>query len=75
MPKKKEPDYYLSITDKEKKTTVYAFVNEQDGRLNFKSIDNKTDYSTNRRELMLNLQISKDFDIGKDLKLILPPVK
>jgi hypothetical protein len=75
MPKKKEPDYYISITDKEKKTTVYAFVNEQDGRLNFKSIDNKTDYSTNRRELMLNLQISKDFDIGKDLKLILPPVK
>lgn len=75
MPKKKEPDYYLSITDKEKKTTVYAFVNEQDGRLNFKSIDNKTDYSTNRRELMLNLQTSKDFDIGKDLKLILPPVK
>lgn len=75
MPKKKEPDYYISITDKEKKTTVYAFVNEQDGRLNFKSIDNKTDYSTNRRELMLNLQTSKDFDIGKDLKLILPPVK
>lgn len=75
MPKKKEPAYYISITDKEKKTTVYAFVNEQDGRLNFKSIDNKTDYSTNRRELMLNLQISKDFDIGKDLKLLLPPVK
>jgi hypothetical protein len=75
MPKKKEPDYYISITDKEKKTTVYAFVNEQDGRLNFKSIDNKTDYSTNRRELMLNLQTSKDFDIGKDLKLILPAVK
>jgi hypothetical protein len=75
MPKKKEPDYYLSITDKEKKTTVYAFVNEQDGRLNFKSIDNKTDYSTNRRELMLNMQTSKDFDIGKDLKLILPAVK
>jgi hypothetical protein len=75
MPKKKEPDYYISITDKEKKTTVYAFVNEQDGRLNFKSIDNKTDYSTNRRELMLNLQTSKYFDIGKDLKLILPPVK
>lgn len=75
MPKKKEPDYYISITDKEKKTTVYAFVNEQDGRLNFKSIDNKTDYSTSRRDLMLNLQIGKDFDIGKDLKLLLPPVK
>ena len=75
MPKKKEPDYYISITDKEKKTIVYAFVNEQDGCLNFKSIDNKTNYSTNRRELMLNLQTSKKFDIGKDLKLILPSVK
>lgn len=75
MPKKKEPEYYISITDKEKKTVVYAFVKEQDDCLHFKSLDGKDDFSTTKKELMLNLQKKKSYDIGKDLKMILPTVK
>lgn len=75
MPKKKEPEYYISITDKEKKTTVYAFTKEQDGCLHFKSLDGKSDYSITKRELMLLLQTNKNYDIGKQLKMILPAVK
>jgi hypothetical protein len=75
MPNKKAPEYYLSITDKEKKTTVHAFVKEQDGCLYFKSLDGKSDYSVTKRDLMLHLQTSKNYDIGKDCNLLLPPVK
>ena len=75
MPSKKAPEYYLSISDKEKKTTVYAFVKEQDGCLYFKSLDGKNDYNTTKRDLMLHLQSNKNYDLGKDLKLLLPSVK
>lgn len=75
MPKKKEPEYYLSITDKEKKTIVYEFVKEQDNRLHFKSLDGKNDYSVTKRDLMLHLQTNKNYDLGKELKMILPAVK
>jgi hypothetical protein len=75
MPNKTAPEYYLSITDKEKKTTVYAFIKEQDGCLHFKTIDGKKDYSIKKRDLMLHLQSNKDYDLGKELKLLLPTVK
>lgn len=75
MPSKKAPEYYLAITDKEKKTTVYAFVKEQDGCLYFKSLDAKNDYTVTKRDLMLHLQTNKNYDLGKDPKLLLQPVK
>lgn len=61
-----EPAYYISIPNKEnKKKTVYLLSKEEGDKLQFTSLDGKNIFTTTKRELMLNLQVS-DYDISKD---------
>ncbi|MEI7674735.1 MAG: hypothetical protein WCI60_03305 [bacterium] len=61
-----EPAYYISIPNKkDKKKIIYSLSKEEGNKLQFTSLDGKDAFTTTKRDLMLNLQVS-DYDISKD---------
>lgn len=71
---KKQPAYYILLKNKDKKKICYEHVEDQKDEILFRAISgDKHEFKITKRDLQLNLEIG-DADIGKDLKLLLPPV-
>jgi len=64
----KQPAYYISVYEKKpKKKTLYSHAKYVGDNVHFINLDNKEELIITKRELMLNLQADKGWDIGVEL--------